>query len=130
MKYIFFLVFTTLSAAAFSQDGYTDVLPSDPVVPVITLKQYGYIDGVRLDSIPSEYAEVVLEKFMYFDYGQGMQKKKSWKVTDQKGVMLKFKDNATGVLLNFLDYNGWEYVDSYLAGSFPRTFIVKKKRGN
>ncbi len=73
-------------------------------------KTYGYVNGVRLDSIDMEYVNVGDPGgTSIFDYGQG-GRVKSMLITDKKGLVFSFPRNNYVLKLNFLYYNGWELV--------------------
>ncbi|MEO9147382.1 MAG: hypothetical protein ABI237_17670 [Ginsengibacter sp.] len=74
-------------------------------------KTYGYINGIRLDSINSGYPSFGKRgQSLFFDYGQGASFKEML-ITDKSGLLLIFPTDRRRVLwLNFFYFNGWEYV--------------------
>jgi hypothetical protein len=84
MKIFLFLFFILQSVFAFSQNPEK----SSPVV--INPHTYGYVNGIRLDSIDAEYGQVITRmQTIAFDYGQSGGRKKLT-VTDDKGTALHF----------------------------------------
>jgi hypothetical protein len=81
MKTCLLICVLLVSIIVFAQDKEsTNSRPSN--------EQYGYIDGVRLDSIKAEYVEVNLyNKAIHFDYGQQIGPLESYRVTDNTGVL-------------------------------------------
>ena len=87
-------------------------------------KTYGYVNGVRLDSINMEYAEFGNRRgSLFFDYGQ-KGNRKSKVITDKKGIPLLFTEPNTNFVLwlNFLAYNGWDYLPN------PQMLNLLKKK--
>lgn len=134
MKCISLLVFSVFSLAAYSQDGYTELPPEDPklaTVPFTTWRQYGYVDGVRLDSLPADFVVVFGNgKFMYVDYGKSGKKAKNSPLTNVEEAPFLFARSSTGTALNFLNFNGWTFVNAYSSGadSYPSLIFRKKDK--
>ncbi|HEY5390802.1 MAG TPA: hypothetical protein VIJ57_01710 [Hanamia sp.] len=73
-------------------------------------KTYGYIQGVRLDSLDMGFATFGKRgQSLYFDYGQGKKDKEMF-ITDKNGLPLMFPSYGRIFWLNFFYYNGWVYV--------------------
>jgi hypothetical protein len=80
-----------------------------------------------LDSINAEYAQfsILLGGGVLFDYGQQRESKDEMKITDRRGVPLKFNNkNSIAYFLNFFYYNGWELANPLGSQS---DFIVRKR---
>jgi hypothetical protein len=123
MKIILFLSFIFQSVFAFSQGQEKSSLA------VISPNTFGYVNGIRLDSIDAEYGQIITRwQTIAFDYGQlGGRKKMS--VTDDKGSPLIFAREGLTLLLNFFYYNGWELDHSYHDSTEKwEIFILKKRR--
>ena len=92
---------------------------------------YGYVDGVRLDSLPSRYIHVsVFGGTIHVDYGQHASLREQ-RVNDKEGKKITFDRFATyglGALLNFFDYNGWEYKDNLVEPRSSNKFFVFNKK--
>src|SRR5215218_10300042 len=93
-------------------------------------KLRGFIDGIRLDSLDARYATFfTFRGALYFDYGQDWIRESSTILKDNKGTDLYFNKDTEGFFLNFFEYNGWEFVNSF---SYPNStkqyFILKKTR--
>ena len=106
MKKIFLFIFICQSAFAFSQTNNS--------LAVISPKTYGYIQGIRLDSLDAEYGQLrILGESFTFDIGEfGTRKTRT--VTDKNGLALVFPNNNFMFALNFFYFNGWELVPSQL----------------
>jgi hypothetical protein len=123
MKIFLFLSFIFQSVFAFSQN------PEKTLPVVINPHTYGYVNGIRLDSIDAEYGQVITRmQTIAFDYGQRGGRKKLT-VTDDKGTALVFARDGLPFLLNFFFYNGWELDHTYHdATEKYEIFILKKRR--
>lgn len=88
---------------------------------------YGYINGIRLDSLPATYATFGWrgESFT-FDYGQEASKKKETMIADDKGRPLIIGNYNLPFAFNFFYYNGWE-LDKAYSVSNGSDFILKKR---
>lgn len=120
-----------LSLKAFAQTGQTS--PSLPVARqvVSTAKTFGYVNGIRLDSIDARYAEFSKRSFsnsLNFDFGQSGDRKKMV-ITDNEGKILSFDNITISMLLNFFDFNSWELIHIIYskATGVGSTFILKRK---
>lgn len=103
MKRLLTILFIFQSTLAFSQAEGIDVHS------IKDFKTYGYIVGIKLDSIEADYARFGwFRKSLYFDYGQGVRRKEML-ITDKKGLLLIVPGERV-FLLNFFYFNGWEYV--------------------
>ena len=93
--------------------------------PAVTNSQtFGYVDGIRMDSINAEYAVFDWStRRSFFDYGQSITRKKT-RVTDEKGEPLMFATQSYSFILNFLYFNGWQFSQ---VGFGADRFIVKKR---
>jgi hypothetical protein len=95
----------------------------------VVFEKPGYIGGIRLDSIESEYAEVNLQNnYIYFDYGQQWVTFANYRLTDATGNLLRFDRITISAALNFMSYNGWEFVNSYQPQNAMQYFIFRKKK--
>jgi len=122
MKRSLLILFIIISIQAFSQNVKTEK-------PAIVFEKYGYIDGIRLDSIRSEYAEVnLLNNYILIDYGQQWVSRINYRVTDVEGNILRFSHNTIGAILNFMNYNGWEYINSTEPKDAMHYFIFRRKK--
>ncbi len=124
MKQILFIFLLFQSSLAISQN----IVDARSRKDSITIR--GYVNGIRLDSINSEYAQfsILLGGHLFFDYGQQRESKDDMKVTDSHGVPLKFNSKARiPYFLNFFYYNGWELVNPIESQS---DFIIKKRYKN
>ena len=97
---------------------------------VMNAKTYGYVNGIRLDSIDAAYGEFsrYSGEGLYFDYGQKRGKRKEMMITDNKGKRLVFIPYTNIIFLNFFYFNGWQ-PDKALGmgdGSVV-SFILRKK---
>ena len=107
MKRFLSFCFLLPSLFAFSQSQQKTTLA------VITPKTFGYVNGIRLDSIDAEYGQIETRwETIAFDYGQ-LGGKKKMTVTDDKGAALTFARTSLTFLLNFFYFNGWELLQSY-----------------
>lgn len=119
------LTLILFSSRAFAQQ--MDDMPSSSAAngPQI----YGYVDGIRLDSIDAVYAEFTRHNVngLHFDYGQRWVKRKDFIVTDSEGRRLVFNRATTPLFLNFFHFNGWQ-LDKAVANRDGKagTFILKK----
>ncbi|MEO9070447.1 MAG: hypothetical protein ABI261_05400 [Ginsengibacter sp.] len=119
MKKLLFFCFLFQSLLVFSQ--------TKPAQPVVTdADTFGYVDGIRMDSINAEYAQFEWgAQRLFFNYGQ-MPTRKNTTVTDEKGDPLKFSSHSISFTLNFLYFNGWEFTQAYYSNKTD--IVVLKKR--
>ena len=98
-------------------------------------RQYGYVDGIRLDSIDAMWADAddavlamggLHQIHFNFRYGQKGVQRKYTVVSDRNGKLITL--NSLGAFLNFFDYNGWELFSTYETGDrrFQRLILRKK----
>lgn len=99
--------------------------------PSITDSQtYGYVNGIRLDSINAEYAQFEWGfQRLFLDYGQEESRKKTT-VTDLKGNPLFFARKSLAFTLNFLYYNGWQFSQAYYNYAGKTDIVILKRRQN
>jgi hypothetical protein len=122
MKPILFFLLLISSVHAFSQGT-----PDDQLFTT-SFKTSGYIDGIRLDSLDAAYAILTFNNSsLFFNYGQQINGKRDYKVTDNKGKPLNFVNNELAFSLNFLYFNGWEL--DQVEENFTQTYILKKRLG-
>ena len=109
------------SLLSFSQTNSASPAITDP-------QTFGYVDGIRIDSIGAEYAtfEWGAER-LFFDYGQSGTRKKTT-VTDKKGAPLMFAKHSISFTLNFLYFNGWELNQVYYNQTDKTDMLIMKKR--
>ncbi len=116
---------------AFSQTTQNAPENSADFTVVTDPKTYGYINGIRLDSLEAVYAEFSRYRGegLYFDYGQKRGKRKDMAITDQKGKLLVFVPYTTAAFLNFFYFNGWQ-LDKALSASDGSVspYIMMKKQ--
>lgn len=112
MKIFLLLVLVFSFATAFGQrttvSSTTDTSEMLPVV--LDYKTHGYVNGIRLDSIETQYAEFTWKggDGVSFHYGQISPKRKDLFVKNERNVPLVFLNRDRVFLLNFFYYNGWE----------------------
>lgn len=118
MKKLLVIFFIFQSALAFSQAAGLDA------TYIKDYKTYGYIHGVRLDSIDAGYASFGRRgQSLFFDYGQGV-KVKEMIITDKNGLLIMFPTYGPIFRMNFFYFNGWEYVPD----STDNINLLKKRR--
>lgn len=99
-------------------------------------KQYGYVAGVRIDTIEAQYAQAeyplgatiannLIKRFV-FRWNQANSKNddKLYRLTDAAGEVLTFP--TTSAALNFFHYNGWELKDIYPTGYLLHRYRTPK----
>lgn len=124
MKKLLFLCFIFQSLFAFSQS------PDRRKLAATNFQPYGYVNGLRLDSIDAQYGQLEPRAgSIAFDYGQ-LGGRKKMTVTDDKGAPLIFARTNITSLLNFFYFNGWELAQSY-HDYYEKSeiFILKKRSG-
>lgn len=101
--------------------------------PLPNTNQYGYVNGIRLDSIQATYAQAditagmrmvagnLIRRFT-FEYGQKAKNESEARITDKAGNVFTFYNTAEA--LNFFDYNGWQMV---IININPYQILLKKK---
>ena len=132
--FIFFLIFkiSHMKKFLFSCFLFQSVLVFSqikPVQPAITDPQtFGYVDGIRIDSINVEYAQFEWgAQRLFFDYGQSSTRKNTT-VTDEKGDPLKFASHSVSFTLNFLYFNEWQFSQAYYSRNDKTDLFIMKKR--
>ncbi len=121
MKKIILILFCFQATFAFSQNY------ESPQPTITGYNIYGYINGIRLDSLPATYATFGWRGDSFtFDYGQGWGKKKKTLITDDKGTLLIIGNYNLPFAFNFFYYNGWE-LDKIYPISNGSDFILKKR---
>ena len=111
---------------------YAPVFPqTNSAQPSITDPQsYGYVNGIRLDSLNAEYAQFEWGVHrLFLDYGQEESRKKTM-VTDVKGNPLLFARQSVSFGLNFLYFNGWQFVQAYYNQGDKTDMVILKRRQN
>jgi hypothetical protein len=102
-------------------------------IPLENFRQYGYINGLRLDSIDAKYGQAGITAGMQiltgnairrlvFEYGQRWKNESEVRITDKEGKVFTFSNTAEA--LNFFDYNGWDFV---LVNLNPYQILLRKK---
>jgi hypothetical protein len=116
MKKLLLVAFILQSSFVFSQAAGTEA------IYLKTFKTYGYINGVRLDSIDATYAQFGKKmESVYLDYGQD-GKRKDMVITDKNGLPLIFPRYDYYIFkVNFFSYNGWDLVPD------PLINLLKKR---
>ena len=95
----------------------------------------GYVNKVKLSDIDAVYIQVEIPSgFQFFsgsaiktykvNYGQTNQSSQA--VRDSSGNKIIF--NSTASSMNFFYYNGWEYVETQIAGLPNQIIIFRNKR--
>lgn len=109
MKKLLLITLILQTSFAFSQAAETDA------VYLKTYKTYGYVNGVRLDSIDAAYAQFGKKmESVFFDYGQD-GKRKDMVITDKNGLPLIFPRYDYYIFkINFFYYNGWDAIPDSL----------------
>jgi len=103
----------------------------------VNYKIPGYCGQTKLSDINAEYGEAAFSskaqffagtvvKQYIFDYGQIYKKDKEVMVSNEKGEPLTF--GSVAAVLNFFDYNGWQYIGKEDVGNVY-ILLFKKKRG-
>ena len=117
MKKLLFFCFLCQPVLVFSQSNTSHSA-------VTNSQTFGYVDGIRMDSLNAEYAVFDWStRRSFFDYGQSITRKKT-RVTDEKGEPLMFATQSYSFILNFLYFNGWQFSQ---VGFGADRFIVKKR---
>jgi hypothetical protein len=105
----------------------------------LNYKFEGYCGNIKLRDIDAEYGELAfvnyvamtlgtgLKRFV-FDYGQKYKKDKEILVSNDKGEEITFSSIA--MALNFMDYNGWNYVDKLPMDKGLYILLFRKKKVN
>jgi hypothetical protein len=96
---------------------------------VMNPKTYGYVNGVRLDSLDAVYGEFSRYSVgrIYFDFGQVWNKRKEMTVTDKNGKPLVFLTSTNSIFLNFFYFNGWQ-LDKAISVTDGSSLILKKRQ--
>jgi hypothetical protein len=121
-----FLFFWLPTFAQTSQNTQEDA--ADFTV-VMNPKTYGYVNGVRLDSLDAVYGEFSRYSVgrIYFDFGQVWNKRKEMTVTDKNGKPLVFLTSTNSIFLNFFYFNGWQ-LDKAISVTDGSSLILKKRQ--
>ena len=113
MKQLLFISLVLLSLVASAQSGEIALSTTDGSNVPLVYQQYGYLLGTRLDSLPSKYMQVTIRSNgLFVNYGQAARMHEQ-RVNDEEGNRLDFRTDNYGVIMNFFDYNGWEYLDHF-----------------
>ena len=99
--------------------------------PVITgFKTYGYINGVRLDSVDAQYATIGWRggSQATFDFGHFRDGKKELTVTDSKRMPLEFANTSIAFALNFFYFNGWQLAFTHYTHVEKENTLILQKR--
>jgi hypothetical protein len=121
MKKLLIFCFLWQSLPVFSQLETT-------TTAVTNFQTYGYVDGVRLDSLNAEYATIEWGfSKLFFNYGQSTTRKKKT-VTNEKGQPMMFAEQSLSFSLNFLYFNGWELEQAYYDPSDKTDMLILKRR--
>lgn len=116
MKTLLLFLFVSTSALAYSQnndpslDKYNAYKDESSKIKLKSYLVYGYVNGIRLDSINAKYGEF----FMWtpgnyqFDYGQERNKRNEMTIKVKTGGNLIFEQRSLAAILNFMNFNGWE----------------------
>lgn len=119
MKILSTAIFTFLYLSVYAQDS----INTTP----------GYCGTVKLKDINAAYGEVIpITKFLgtptkifYFDYGQVYKSTSDVMVNAGSTKPLLF--NSIAQMINFFDFNGWDYLSTLnFDGNY--TFLFKKKK--
>lgn len=90
--------------------------------------------GQDLKKLDLKYIEIVSipkkiqEYYLVIDHGQGINYKKAVFVMDESGQKKPF--TGTTQILNYMDKQGWDYIDRFIdssGGTTVRRYIFKKK---
>ncbi len=100
------------------------------ITVVIDPKTYGYVNGIRLDSLDANYGEFSRYRGegLYFDYGQIRGKRKEMVITDKKGKPLVFIPYTTATFLNFFYFNGWQLDNAQSVSDGSVSSLIMKKK--
>ena len=121
MKKLIVIFILCQYTSVFAQTNSGQLSITDP-------QTYGYVNGIRLDSLNAEYAQFEwgFQK-LFVDYGQEESRKKTT-VTDVKGNPLLFARQSVSFTLNFLYFNGWQFSQAYYSHSDKTDMVILKKR--
>ncbi len=129
MKSFLLLCILLQSYGAIAQNTQSQVATT--LSPVITgFKTYGYIGGVRLDSIKAQYATIGwrANQTVTFDYGQYRDGKKELTVIDSKRMPLEFANTSIAFALNFFYFNGWQLAFTHYTHVEKENTLILQKR--
>ncbi len=130
MKLLLILMFLLFVCTLFSQPvGRTAPGRANAASAPMSFNIYGYINGVRLDSLNASYATFNWRsnrEMVMFDYGQDKVANTNLILTDLKGIPLVFALRSSSFVLNFFHYNHWEFVNTYLNNG-DTWWILKKQ---
>lgn len=123
MKKIVLILFCFQVTFAFSQNYET------PQPTITGYNIYGYVNGIRLDSLPATYATFDWRGDSFtFDYGQPSSKRKDITIADSKGTPLIIGNYNLPFAFNFFYYNGWELDKAYPVSTGSEFILKKRKR--
>ena len=123
MKKLVFIFTLFQYSSVFSQTNSDQLSIIDP-------QTYGYVNGIRLDSLNVEYAQFEWGfQRLFLDYGQEESRKKKT-VTDAKGNPLLFARQSVSFALNFLYFNGWQFTQAYYNYTDKTDMVILKRRKN
>lgn len=122
-KNLILLFFLLYSATIYSQDS-------------LLYKIEGYCGTTKLRDINAIYGEAAftskatlfagtLVRQFVFDYGQYYKKDKDVTIKNEKGDVITF--GSIALILNFFDYNGWEFLEKIDEGN---SFLLLFKKKN
>jgi len=121
MKKLVFIFILFQYSSVFSQTNSGQLSITDP-------QTYGYVNGIRLDSLNAEYAQFEWGfQRLFLDYGQEESRKKKT-VTDAKGNPLFFARQSVSFTLNFLYFNGWQFSQAYYSHGDKTDMVILKRR--
>lgn len=127
----FLHLFMLCSATAFGQNAATRPNEGEYIPTVMDANTYGYVNGIRLDSINATYARYGrgAGNGLFFDYGQITNKRKELNITDKNGKPLVFVAETDMARLNFFWFNGWQLHEALTDNSGSAvSYILKKKQ--
>lgn len=129
MKKFILIIFVFSFASAFGQRATVSSIndTSDVLPVVLEYKTHGYVNGIRLDSIDTQYAEFgwIGIGGVSFYYGQNFPNRKDLFVKNHRNVPFTFINRSRAFLLNFFYYNGWELANTTNPQS-DGTFVLKR----
>ncbi|WP_132052236.1 hypothetical protein [Pseudocnuella soli] len=118
------------SATAFAQNAATSPNIADYIPTVLDANTYGYVNGIRLDSVNATYARFGRRAGdgLFFDYGQVSNKRKELNITDRNGKQLVFVAEGDMARLNFFWFNGWQLHEALTDNSGNAVSYILRKR--
>ncbi len=102
-------------------------------IPLDTSKNALFIDNVNINKLDIKYCELSgfdigffgSQLIIYVDYGQFISNPQKMSIKNSKGSTIYFHSMIEA--LNFMEKNGWEYVNQYV--SFGTTSLFGKQGG-